>query len=98
MRYCLMYDEVFYNVFPEAITGCPIEEVVIGGTLTTYYDEDEAEGAKFSAYARLTEYVDNQLKVPELVHLIPDLEVVPIDEEIEAIIDDLCLDMVKAYE
>ena len=98
MRYCLKHNNEFYNVFPEQYGELPIAKVELAGTLITYFDVDEAEGAKFSAYARIVEYDKEDCEMCAFMALIPELEVVPVDQEVIYIVEQLCLDMVNAYE
>lgn len=94
-RFCLMYDEVLYNIFPDAFGETPvIVEVGIGDTLKTFYDRDEAEAARLSAYSRRIEYEENGLEIPKSFELISELEVVEIDETCEEIFDSMCLEVI----
>lgn len=94
-RVCLMYDEVFYNIFPDPFDETPvIAEVDFGETLRTFNDETEAEAALMSAYARRIEYEENGLEIPPIFELIPLLEIVEIDEYCEELIDSMSLEVV----
>ena len=99
MKYCLMYDEVFYNICSNPFREEePVSEVKVGDFLITFFDADEAEAAKLAAYSRRTEYEEANLPIPELLDIINLLQVTPIDEELESIISDMFLEMVPAYE
>lgn len=94
-RFCLMYDEVFYNIFPEAFDDTPIiVEVSFGEKLKTFYDRSEAEAALISAYARRIEYEENDLEIPQMFELISLLEIVEIDERCEELIDSMSLEVI----
>lgn len=94
-RFCFMYDEAFYNIFPEAFDETPIiQEVSFGDSLQTFFDEDEAEAALMSAYTRRIEYEENGLEIPQLFELIPLLEIVEIGEYCEDLIDSMGLEVI----
>lgn len=99
MKYCLMYDEVFYNICSDPYREAePVTEVNVGDFLITFFDEEEAGAAKMAAYSRRIEYEEANLPIPELLEIISLLQVTPIDEELERIISDMFLEMVPAYE
>lgn len=94
-RFCLIYDEAFYNVFPEAFDETPlIVEVTFGEKLKTFYDRCEAEAALMSAYARRIEYEENNLEIPPVFELISQLDIVEIDDNIEELIDRMSLEVI----
>lgn len=93
-RFCLMYDGIFYNLFPEAFGSTPIIiEADFGSKLTTFYDWDAAEAARLSAYARRVEYEENGLEIPRSFDLISELEIVPIDDEVWEKIDEMSFEV-----
>lgn len=94
-RFCLMYDEAFYNIFPEAFDETPIiEEVSFGEKLKTFCDRSEAEAALVSAYARRIEYEENNLEIPPIFELISLMDIVAIDEGCEELIDSMSLEVI----
>lgn len=94
-HFCLMYDEAFYNISPEAFDETPIiVEVSFGEKLKTFYDRSEAEAALISAYARRIEYEENNLDIPQIFELISPLDIVEIDEVCEELIDSMSLEVI----